>query len=884
MKFLDPIRFRSATLFRRSRMNAEMEEELRTHIAHRADDLVRSGMERSAAERQARIEFGGYQRYREESQAAAGGTLIESLIMDVRFGLRLLRKTPGFTVTAVLTLALAIGANAVVFAALNAFILRPLNVPRPDSLYSVHRSDNAANQSYPDYVDLRDRNHSFEDLAAYNIELVGLDADHDPSRAWAITASANYFDALGIQPYRGRLFHAADEHGPNSAPYVVLSYAYWHAHFHEDPGVVGRVVQINKHPFTVIGVTPPEFRGTLLILSPDIFVPIVNQEQFNPTNLLDDRANRGAVFLTMGHLKTGVTTAQAAADIDAVWSDIVKAFPKDHRESHFGLARPSLYGEHLGRPMRTFLSALMLMAVLILVAACANLGGLFAARTADRAREMALRLALGARTGRILRQLFTEAFLLCAAGGAVGLWGALLLLRSLVTWQPFPQFPLNVPLTPDANVYLMALLLTLASGLLFGAVPIRQVLRTDPYEIVKSGARTTPGRRFTFSDLLLVGQIAICAVLVTSSLVAVRGLVRSQHSGFGFEPHNVVLANTLLAMAGYSEEQVPPMQKRMLEAMQSIPGVTSVALADRTPMNGDDHGALIFRDDSSDLRPGHEAASANAMKISPEYLHTAGTTLLTGRSFTWHDDKDSPPVAVINQEFARRMFGSSAGAVGRYFKLQKGTRVQVVGVVEDGKYSSLTEEPTVALFLPLLQSPASDTWLVVRSAEAPDRLTAAIRGKLRELDSGLPTFIQTWDNGLGLALFPARMATATLGILGLIGGMLSVTGIFGMAAYSVSRRLKELGIRMALGAQRKEVLQAALGRAFRVLALGSAAGLVLGIMASRVLAFIVHHATPRDPVVLVGAVVAMLLLGLVATWVPAQRALRIDPLMLLREE
>jgi hypothetical protein len=271
--------------------------------------------------------------------------------------------------------------------------------------------------------------------------------------------------------------------------------------------------------------------------------------------------------------------------------------------------------------------------------------------------------------------------------------------------------------------------------------------------------------------------------------------------------------------------------------------------------------------------------------ISPEYLHVAGTPLLAGRDLTWHDDKNAPRVAVVNRLFATRMFGSAANALGGHYKLDDGTRIQVVGIIEDGKYSpNITEDPRLAMFLPILQSPSIETWLVVRSSANPRLLSAAIRTKLQDIDSGLPIFIQTWTEAMDGALFPSRMAALSLGVLGVMGAMLSVTGVFGLAAYSVSRRLRELGIRMALGAQRKEVLQAALGRAFKLLAFGSAAGLLLGILASRVLAFIVYQATPRDPLVLVGAVLVMTLLGLVATWIPARRALSIDPMILLREE
>ena len=559
MGLLDSLRFRIATLFHPSQMNAEIEDELRSHIQHRADDLQRSGLPRAEAERRARIEFGGQVRYKEESREAAGGTLVESLIHDVRFALRLLRKSPGFTAVAVVTLALGIGANAVVFGVLNALILRPLNVPQAESLYGIARgTDNSLNQSYPDYLDLRDRNRSFDGLAAYNIDQVGLDTGENPSPAWVYVVSGNYFDVLHIQSYLGRLIHASDEHGPDSAPYIVLSYAYWHTRFQDDRGVVGRTVQLNKHPFTILGVAPPEFQGTLLFFSPDFFVPIVNQQQVDAENLLNARAKRW-MNMVIGHLKAGVTPAQAVADVNSIGSYLEKSYPTDDGQMTFSLARPSLYGDYLRRPVRAFLTALMLLAGLILLAACANLGSLFAARAADRSREVALRLALGAGRLRILRQLFTEAVLISTIGGAVGLWGSTVLLRALSVWRPVPRFPLRVPVSPDAHVYGVALLLTVASGFLFGAAPIRQVLRTDPYEIVKSGSMARVGRRLSVRDALLVVQIAICAVLVTSSMVAVRGLARSLHSNFGFEPRSAMLMDTVLDMAGYRGHAVPTM-------------------------------------------------------------------------------------------------------------------------------------------------------------------------------------------------------------------------------------------------------------------------------------------------------------------------------------
>jgi predicted permease len=877
-----------ANIFRRGKLYNDLSEEIRLHIDERAEQLMGEGMSPAEAQRTARMAFGNRAVQEERSREVWQWPTLESIVADVRLALRQLRRSPGFTMAAIGTLALAIGANAVVFSVLNAFLLRPLKVPHPDSLYALHHGyDLTANQSYPSYVDLRDRNRSFDGLVAYDVSAAVLDTGNNPSSVWTEDVSGNYFDALGLQPYLGRFFHAGDEHGPNSAPYIVLTYDYWHTHFQDDRGVVGRVVQVNKHPFTILGVAPAEFNGTLLFFNPECFVPLV-EDPFLGGGDLNARGN-DFIFETLGHLKPGVTPAQAEAELNSIGASIQKTYPKDVGKMTFALKRPNLYGDFLGRPVRAFIAGLMLLTGLILLAACANLGSLFAARAADRSREVALRLALGSSRKRILRGLFTEAIMISLAGGGIGLLGSVVLLRALSAWQPLPGFPIHLAVNPDAKVYVVAVLLALASGLLFGAVPVRQVLRTNPYEVVKAGTGSAAGKRMNARDVLLVVQIAICAVLVTSSLVAVRGLVRSLHAHFGFDVAHIMLAETDLGMAGYSGDRAQLMQKQMVEAVRALPGVESVGLADSLPLavNGGS-SSQIFTDATTDLRPSNAMANAIAYDISPEYFHAAGTTLLSGRNFTEHDDKNSPRVAVVNLEFARKIFGSPASALGGYFKMKNGTRIQVVGIAENGKYASLTEDPQPATFFPILQAPNTSTILVVRERPGLDteafQIGATIRNALHRVDSGLQVTVETRDKPMESTLFGPRIATIALGVLGVMGAMLSITGIFGMAANSVSKRLKELGIRVALGAQRKEVLQAALGRAFKLLAIGSGVGLVLGLLATKVLAFIVYQATPRDPLVLAGVVLAMAALGLLATWIPAQRALSVNPLALLREE
>lgn len=802
---------------------------------------------------------------------------------DLRYAARQLHKSPGFAVAAVLTLALGICANAVVFSVLNDVVLKPLNVPDGKNLYQVQWPTGEPSESYPDYVDLRDRNRSFDGLIAYEMSTAGLDSNGKAAPVWIYTASGNYFDVLGVQPYLGRFFHGSDEHGPNSAPYIVLSFDYWKIHFQSDREVVGRTVRLNKYNYTVLGVAPEGFRGTELFYEPALWAPIVNQQQIEGSSNLDARTNRGRWLV--GRLKNGVTPAQATADLNNVAAFLAKAYPKEDDGIAFALSRPGLAGDMLGRPVHAFVAGLMLLAGLILLAACANLGGLFAARAADRAREMALRLALGSTRPRILRQLLTEATLVSVIGGALGVAGSVALLRMVSAWHPDPIFPIHLEVQPGLATYLVALLLALASGFLFGMVPVRQVMKTDPFQGIKIGVSGwAKPRRISFRDLLLGGQIAVCAVLVTGSLVAVRGMIRSLHSNFGFEPQNVLQVNSELLMAGYKGEQAAIMQRRMLTALENLPGVSAAAYASRIPLNLGWSENTVFKDSTTDYRMANAAARPMEYYVSPGYFRAAGTNLLQGRAFTWDDKQKAPRVAVINREMARVLFGSETNAIDNFFKFGDGTRVRVIGIVEDGKYKTLSEEPQAAMFLPMLQSPSTWTWMIVRTERDPQALAPVVEQTLRDLDPELPLTINTWDRELGTALLPARAASIALGVLGALGALLSITGIFGMAAYSVSKRLRELGIRVALGAQRKEVLISALGRAFKLLAFGSAAGLFLGILASRVLAYIVYQATPRDPLVLAGVVVAMSMLGLFATWIPARRAMSVDPVTLLREE
>jgi predicted permease len=524
------------------------------------------------------------------------------------------------------------------------------------------------------------------------------------------------------------------------------------------------------------------------------------------------------------------------------------------------------------------------LAGLILLAACANLGSLFAARASDRAKQVALRLALGSPRRLILRQLLTESVLISIAGGLTGLAGGIVVLHALSAWQPIPHIPISVPVNPDIRTYVVALLLALLSGLLFGMVPVRQVLRADPWQIIRTGMSSDGLKRLSVRDALLVVQIAICAVLVASSLAAVRGLAHSLHTNFGFDPGNVMLANTDLHMAGYDGDRVPQMQRRMLDAVAAIPGVTSAGFIDNVPLGLGSGDSYVYSDGTTDFRPTNYVADAMNYRVSPGYMAAAGTRLLAGRDISFRDGKVAPKVAIVNRRFAEIVFGSVQKAIGGHFKYWTTERAEVVGVVEDGRYRTLTEDPKPAMFLSYQQHESSSTWLVVRSRRNPQEIARALDTTIHGMDSALPLAVTTFTQQLDSALFAARVATVALGVLGVLGAMLAVTGIFGMASYVVSKRLRDLGIRVALGANRRQVLRTSLGRAFRLLAIGSVIGLALGVLATRVLSFIVYQATPKDPMVLGAVTATMLLLGMIAAWIPARRALAVDPMVLLRDE
>jgi predicted permease len=803
------------------------------------------------------------------------------LLLDIRYALRVLWKSPLFTLVAVLTLMLGIGVNVVVFGIVNAVLLHSLDVSDPQNLYQLRlkpwTSFKLLTTSYPAYEDLRRRNTTFSGMA-------GFDGFAQATLRWGNTVKSvtgyavtgNYFDLLGVQPEVGRFIREADERGPNSAPYVVLSNNLWRSVFNADPSVVGATVRLDKDPYTVIGVAPAQFHGTEQFVWPDYWIPIVN---YFDARYLEDRTGRPLTVL--GRLKPGVAPQQAAENLSAIAAQLAKEYPQTDTGMPLRLVRPGLYADD-GDVIRGFLYSVTGLALLVLVAACANLASLFAARASDRIRELALRVALGASRWRLVRQLMTEAMVVSVIGGTAGLMIASLLLSVLNGWDsPYGHLAVNV----NARVYFVALIFTLISALFFGIVPARQAWQSSPLQAMKSGlVDSMPLRRFASRDLLLGAQIAICMLLVTASLVAVRGMVCLLHAPLGFQPQGVMLAEMDLSLVEPGGDVPLEKKKAMIEAVRNLPGVAAAGTVNRVPFTGGLRGVPVFQPGTTEFTLNNSVLAPYVFTLSPGYLEAAGTRLLGGRDFSWQDTTQTPYVAIVNATFARKMWGDTS-AIGQRF-IVRDHLTEVVGVVEDGKYHNLQESQQPVVYLSLSQNEQSYMIFVARSQLAQNEIAAALERTLNGLEPNARIKVQSWLEVLGglNALFPARAATIALCVMGLLAAILAVTGIFGMAAYNVSRRMKELGIRVALGARTKHVISTAVGRPIVLLVVGSLLGLLLGVLASRLLGHIVYQANPQDPVVVGGAVLTMVLLGVAASAIPAMRALAVDPSKLLREE
>ena len=862
----------------RERWETDLDDELRSHVEHRAADLARRGIAPAEAERRARLELGSRESYKEECRRSYGLRWADETWQDVHYALRTLRRSPGFSAVAILSLALGIGANMAVFGVLDALVLRPLPVKAPDRIVFVEPTTH----SYPAYRDLRDRNVTFSDLFAYRVSPIGLGSGDTTARVWGYLATGNYFDALGVAPLLGRFFHPSDDLKPGAEPYAVLSYECWRNHFGSDRSIAGRTIYLNNRPYTVTGVAPAGFHGTENFFWPDVWVPMAMQPEIEETGWLDNRHTLDC--LVAGRLKPGVTSAQAEANLRAIAVQLGREYPRSDAGTEIRLSKPGLIGQTLRRPMEGFVFGVILLSSLVLLAACANLASLVAARGADRGFELAIRVSIGAARARIVRQLATESLLLAAAGGAAGCSLAALLIRALRNLAA-SEVPVHVDVRAGGSVALFGFAAALVSALLFGVAPVRQAFRANTNLALRGGAQASGsrGRAWPFREALLAVQVALCCVLVTACFVAVLGARRAFQMPVGIAPRSVAVAGFDLGLAKYSRAAGEEFQRRALDAAARVPGVSAAAFGDSFPLGIDQSTTSFFRPRETDFRSSN-ALSASHYNVSPGFFAAIGTRLLEGRDFTWHDEAKSPRVAIVNRTFAMKVLGTER-AVGLHYLAGPEVPVQVVGVVEDGKYQAITEDPRLALFTPILQQYNGGTYLLARSSRPAESVAREMEIAIRNLDRNLPLYsVGPLENTLELAYLQARTAAWCLSAFGILAVMLAVTGIYGLSAYTVSRRVREIGIRVAIGAQPGQVLRSVLGRMGAIVAAGAVAGIAGGIVSSTILAHVVEQAAPRDPIVLGGVAVTMIVAALLSSWGPARRAISVDPVKSLRSE
>jgi predicted permease len=871
-------------MFWRRRSAEDFAEEIKAHLELEAEDLKREGLSEDEARWKARREFGNVRRVQEAFYVKGRFVWLDSLLQDLRLALRQLRRSPGFALTAVLTLALGIAANVIVFGVLQAMVLRSLDVPHADRVMTLGSTGLAFPVlSYPEVRDVRDDSAVFSGVAADLVQSFGLDANGVTRPVWGYEVSGQYFEVMGIQPLLGRLLQRSDDDHPGASEAAVLSWPAWKSYFGADPDVVGRIVRINKHPYTIVGVTPKGFYGTERFLQPDLFVPMANEASLEGVNWLEDRHNKSVFSIV--RIKDGVTLAQAQADLKAVATRLAREYPKEEEGLEFKLARPGLVGDYLGGPARAFLAGVMGLAGIVLLAACANLGSLFAARTADRSREIAIRMAIGSSRWRIVRQILVEAFVISMLGGVCACGLSWIALTGLAAWHPPTEYPMKFSVMPQPSLILIAFLISVFSGVLFGVMPLRQIFKTDPNEAIKSGGglSSAGGRRWALRDVLLAAQIALCCVTITAAFVSLRGLGRAMSMDLGIKPQHAVLTKFELSQAGYSSEAADRFQRQLLERVMQLPGVKAAGYANTSPF-ADVSTTSVFTQQTTDFKPSNEVFDTYIFDVSPGYFNAAGTRLLAGRDVSFTDTAKTPAVAVVNQEFVRRLFHSDQ-AIGRYFKNRHGVQIQIVGIVADGRYLSFTEDLHAAAFYPISQQASTATSVIVRPQGDTADMETAVRKVVRDLDPTIPIRESSeWKSQLALNFFPSQVATIALSLFGAFGLLLSIAGTFGLASYTVSKGLRELSIRVALGAQAKQILSAALGRMLILLASGSVIGIVMGAAASRLLSAIVYQATAQDPFVLAAVALTLLLTGALSVAGPVRRALHVDPANVLREQ
>ena len=811
-----------------------------------------------------------------------------SFLQDIRYGLRMIVKAPGFTVLAMLALALGVCANTTIFSFINGLVLRPLTGIRdPERVVAVYTSDYSSglygSSSYPDYVDFRNQADAFENLAAYEQTVLNATGETEAERLRGVVVTGNYFDVLGVKAQLGRTLQSSDEQTSNEQP-VVISDGLWQRRFSASPAAVGQTLRLNGKPYTIVGVTDPSFRGLRLGLPPEFWLPM--------TTASDSPSERGDRGLELtGRLKPGVTPAQAQTQLTTIAARLAQAYP----ETNLGtLERPNeprpitVVRESRVEPwaqVGIWRVSLLLFAVvgLVLLIACANVANLLLARASVRRREIAVRLALGASRSRLMRQLLTESLLLAFLGGALGLiltqWTA----RMLPGFFPAIDAE-GLDLGLDWRVLAFTLGVTILTGVLFGLAPALQATRLNLVPSLKdeAGAHGQRFRRIGLRDVLVISQLALSLVLLIGAALFVRSLRHAVSFDPGFAAQNLLMASMETRGASLNKQQGQAFYQQTLERVGSLPGVQSVTLTRITPISGGGQRRGVQFEGYQPQQ--NEDTETNTNVIGLNFLNTMGIPIVAGRDFNSQDKEGGPSVVIVNEELARRYFGGNA--VGKRIKMGSDTPSrEIVGVVRTAKYRNLREQSLPFIYIPLGQEHQAGMTLMVRTAGDPTALVGSVRNELRALNKDVPVFsVQTMEERIGGQLAADRMIAVLLSVFGGGALLLAAIGIYGIMGYSVARRTREIGIRIALGAERRDILQLIVGQGMVLVLIGAGIGLVLALALTLVVKSLLFGVSATDPLTFTVVVLVLVGVALLACYLPARRATKVDPLVALRYE
>jgi predicted permease len=831
-----------------------------------------------------------------------------SVIRDIRYGCRSLIKRPGFSLIAVFTIALGIGANTAILSTVNGFILRPLPVPHSDQIFQLFWGGNKDaevwnNFSYPNYVDLRDQNKTLTGLLAWTMapaaigDLPGRSTRGEEGHSdiiWGECVSGNYFDVLGVKPVIGRTFLPEEDATPDTHPVVVISHALWERRFNSEPATVGKTTYLNGHPFVVIGVTPSEYQGAKFGIRQDFWVPLMMSGSLGALGTSWQTERGWQILNLLGRLKPGTSREQAEADLDRIERNLASLYPATNADSKLQLV-PELEGRFgdIGGLLK-FTSVIALsVAGLVLLVACANVANLLLARAASRTREIGIRLAIGAGRLQIVRQLLVESLLLSLMGAALGLlfafWGADLVHASI---PPLP-YPIKLDFTPDLLVLKWMFAISLATGLIFGLLPSIIASRTNLVAVLKGdvsgGSEHSAGRRFSVRNLLVVAQVAISIVVLVCAGLFLRSLTKARNADPGFATDNLLTVRVSPGLLNYTPAEGKRFFSDLIARVKDKPGVREVSAALFTPLgdSNTNRGPIVREGDPAPLP--NQGVRIDANVVSPKYFETMHSTLLMGREFTEHDDENSPPVAIVNQEFARRIFGSEENALGkRFWRSGPNSKLlEIVGIAKDARYLSLYENQRPYFFMPENQEYESDMTLLV-SCSGPSEMRVMadnIRAEVALIDPRVPVYgMQVGERNLAYAYWGPRLAAGLASAFGLLALLLAVMGLYSVMAYSVSRRTREIGIRMALGAQVGDVLKMVVGEGMGLVLSGIVIGMIGALALTRVLTSLLFGVGAGDLLTYLGVGLLLTIVALAACYVPARRAARVRPMTALRYE